>query len=58
MIDQTKFNIIKDLYDNKQITAEKGLKNAVVKKWIDPEDYKTICGKDYTAPTNTQGATA
>lgn len=49
MLDQTKFNIIKDLYDNKLITAEKGLKNAVVQKWIEPEDYKTICGKDYTA---------
>ena len=39
---------LKRLYNSEpQKLDEKGLRNAVVKGWITPEQFKEITGKDY-----------
>ena len=39
---------LKRLYNSEpQKIDEKGLRNAVVKGWITPEQFKEITGKDY-----------
>lgn len=47
------FDSVKRLYDSGSITKD-GLKKAVEKQpkpWITKDEYKIICGEDYTVPT-------
>lgn len=40
------YNRLKRLYDNGEIN-ENGLRKAVEKGWITPDEYKEITGNDY-----------
>lgn len=40
------YNKVKKYYD-KNLWNKEMVKNAVVKKWITPEEYKEITGEDY-----------
>lgn len=42
------FETLKRLYDERRLTKE-GLKNAVIKNWITPDQYKEITEEPYTA---------
>ena len=42
------YNKVKKYY-NENLWNKKMVKNAVVKKWITPEEYKEITGEDYVA---------
>ena len=41
-----KYEMIRDYYDQ-GLWNEKKVRNAVVKGWITPEEYKEITGNDY-----------
>jgi hypothetical protein len=41
------FAMLQNMYKNGTITIEK-LKSAVVKSWITADQFKQICGQDYT----------
>lgn len=43
---QTKYNKVKDYYDTGRWAASQ-VKNAVIKKWITPEEYYLITGLEY-----------
>lgn len=45
---------LKRLWDERAVNGMTIIKlqNAVAKKWINADEYKTICGEDYIQPQN------
>lgn len=46
MAKKSKFEMVKNFYDN-GLWKEKRVRDAVVKGWISPENFKEITGEDY-----------
>lgn len=46
MAKKSKFEMVKNFYDN-GFWKEKRVRDAVIKGWISPENFKEITGEDY-----------
>lgn len=46
MAKKSKFEMVKNFYDN-GLWKENRVRDAVVKGWISPENFKEITGEDY-----------
>lgn len=51
MAKKSKFEMVKNFYDNR-LWKEKRVRDAVVKGWISPENFKEITGEDYDEQEN------
>lgn len=51
MAKKSKFEMVKNFYDN-GLWKEKRVRDAVVKGWISPENYREITGQNYEDNNN------
>lgn len=51
MAKKSKFEMVKNFYDN-GLWKEKRVRDAVIKGWISPENYREITGQNYEDNNN------